>query len=180
VIHFSTVLIPLLYIYLLNREQILLLCGILSIGFLLADLFRFKFREVKKVFLKVFGSLLKDEERNRKLTGATHLFLSATIVIYLFEKNSTIPALCILSVADAAAAVSGNLLGTHRLSHKTWEGSLIFFFVTFFIIIVLTDLKALVILLISGLITLIEVLPIPINDNYTVAIGSAFIFSQLL
>ena len=173
-------MIPFLYLYVFNREQIFILCGILSIGFLGVDLIRFKFIKLRRLFLKVFGSLLKGEEQDRKLTGATHLFLSATIVICLFNRDSVIPALIILSISDACAAVFGTIYGQHRLFNKSLEGSLVFFFVSFFIIIVFSDLRIVVGLLISGLLTLIEVLPIPVNDNYSIAICGAFIFNMVL
>jgi len=85
-----------------------------------------------------------------------------------------------LSLADAGAAVYGVILGKHHLFKKTWEGSLVFFLVTFFIIIGSTDLAVEAILLISGLLTTIEVLPLPVNDNYSVAISCAFILSIIL
>jgi len=146
----------------------------------MVDLIRFKYQKLHQLFLKIFGSLLKEEEQNKKLTGATHLFISATIVIFFFNRESVIPALIILSLADALAAIFGSIFGTHRLFKKTWEGSLVFFFVSFIIIIVFTDLTTEVVFLISGLLTTIEVLPLPFNDNYSVAIGGALILSFLV
>jgi glycerol-3-phosphate acyltransferase PlsY len=158
----------------------LILCCILSIGFLTVDLARFKFYKIRQLFLRIFGFLLKEEEQNKKITGATHLFISATIVIFLFNKTSVVPALFLLSIADAGAAIYGTIFGKYRLFEKTWEGSIAFFLLSALIIFISLEIKLETVFMISIIITIIEVLPIPVNDNYTVAIGSAFIFSLIL
>jgi dolichol kinase len=172
IIHLATAFLPALYLAWLNREQMIILSGLLSIGFLTVDLLRFRSKNLRSIFIRVFDPLLKHEEKNKKITGATHLFLSATIIIIIFSREIAVPALFILSISDAFAAIAGILFGKHQLFYKTWEGSLVFFLLTC-IIVMFTNAEILAALIIGFITAVVEVLPLPINDNYSVALASA-------
>jgi dolichol kinase len=157
----------------------LILSGLLSIGFVTVDFIRFRSHRIQSIFLRVFEPLLKNDEKKNNLTGATHLFISATIVIIIFNRDVAIAALFIMSIADAGAAIAGTFYGYHPLFNKTWEGSLIFFILTC-IIIMFTKAGLIGTVVTSLITTTIEALPVPINDNYSVAFASAVMLTIIL
>ena len=58
IIHLTVIGLPLLYLFYLNREQMLLICVFISAGFLLADILRLKFDLARKYFMLIFYTYL--------------------------------------------------------------------------------------------------------------------------
>lgn len=135
----------------------------------LARLFNPRFRDMIHPF---FSSIMRGAEE-KKLSGVTYMLIGAWLTIYLFDKDVAILALLLVSISDAAAAIVGTAYGKIHLWQKTLEGSVAFFTVTGIMMILVGDLsleQKLVGMIIG---TLVELLPIPVNDNLSLPIVTA-------
>lgn len=175
VIHLSCAVLPLLYYFYLNREQIVILCSTISILFLIAEFLRFRHRESGVLFKKIFSPLLREREKNKHITGATYLFISATVTFIIFRKEIAVPAVMILTIADSFAAIVGKMTDSLRFFDKSLAGSVTFFFISLIIIYIYVPEIGWLSLVIAILVTLIEALPLPINDNILISLSTGFI-----
>ena len=108
-IHIATSVIPIFYLFILNREQIIILCISLFIFFLTADISRIVIPGLKQIYEKIFGPILRTVEKGKKLNGATLLFLGFMISVILFEKQIAIASMFLLSLSDSLAFISRNV-----------------------------------------------------------------------
>jgi dolichol kinase len=123
----------------------------------LASLFRTHF----------FGRVLREEEKPT-LMGSTFFLFASILTILLFPKPIAIASLLILILSDTAAALVGKGFGRVPIFRKTLEGSMAFFVSSLLIVWIYPGLDRL-----SGSFAalgaaLIEVLPIPLDDNLTI------------
>ena len=173
-IHLSCSVLPLTYLFYLSREQILLISGIITIGLLAGEVLRRYWRPATLLFDKLFSSLLREHEQN-KLTGATHLFISATVTIFLFEKSVAVPAILTLTISDSMAAIVGKSVGKQRIFNKTLEGSVTFFSITAGIFYMVYGELTPYLIVSAGIMTLLELLPFRFNDNLIIGPGTALL-----
>lgn len=174
-IHIACSLLPLGYYFYLSREQIVIICSIICILFLIAEFLRFTHGKSKQLFSLIFSSLLRDDEKNKHITGATYLFLSATVTFIIFEKAIAIPAVLILTVSDSLAAIVGKMTDFGRFFNKSLSGSVAFFVSSVVIIRLCLPELGWLVMLVAVLITVIEALPLKINDNILIGVGTAII-----
>ena len=159
-----------------------LLLGLLALGSLALDLARFRISWLNRLFLKWLRMLLKEEEAGR-VTGATYLLIAACLCFLFFDKPIALAALLFLSLGDPAAALVGRGSPGPRVFGKSPIGTLAFIGVSLVVVALLTangvtELKwALVVAaVIAGL---VELVPIPLDDNLTVPLLSGAV-AQLL
>ncbi len=174
-IHLACSIFPILYYYYFNREQIVVICVVISMFFLIAEIIRTRFGWGQELYKKWFFPLLREDEKKQNLTGATHLFLSVTVSFLFFEKHIAIPAVLILTIADAMAAIIGKVYGKHQLLQKTWEGSITFFLITWIILFLFFPGRYLIIFPITLITTFVELLPLPVSDNYSITLTAGFL-----
>jgi len=121
---------------------------------------------------------MKSEESHR-MTGTSYLLLGSLATFVLFELDLAVGALFFLSVGDAAAAIVGQRLGRRRLFKKSLEGSLACLGSSLAVGASLAILSPSVSLAmaVAGAVsaTVIELLPIPLDDNLTIPLFSAAI-----
>lgn len=132
----------------------------------------------RRYFLVVFSGLLREDEQNRKFTGASWLFLGMTATFYLFPKEAAIPAVLFLTLADPAAAIAGKKFGSDYFFGKSIEGSLGFYLTASAVILLFTDFSWLGIATALGA-AVIEFLPIGINDNILIPLFAGYILHVL-
>lgn len=126
-IHLSSSIIPLSYWFLFERHFTLQVVIFLALGFLTADFLRLRSDGIEKLFMRIFGSALRQHEK-KNLTGATYVFTGSVVAIFLFPKEIAVPALLILSISDTLAALIGIPFGKHKFLKKSAEGSTAFFY----------------------------------------------------
>jgi len=167
-IHYSSSVIPLAYYFFLDRKFMLWATGIFFLVFLIAEIIRLFFPQFYKLYLKVFGLMIRPYEKKHYLTGATYVFLGSFLSIFFFPKAIAVIVLLFLSVGDPSACLIGLSIGGTKLpgTVKTLEGSLAFILsgllVTFWIPGVGIGLKILGVLLAA----VIEFLPFKgFDDN---------------
>ena len=171
IFHLVSLIIPLGYLV-LEREttlKVVAIAFVVVITMELARLFNPRFRNRIHPF---FSSIMRGAEE-KKLSGVTYMLIGAWVTIYLVEKEIAIIALLLVSISDAAAAIVGTAYGKIHLWQKTLEGSVAFFTVTGIIMILASNLslEQKLVGMITG--TLVELLPIPVNDNLSLPIVTA-------
>ncbi|NQV41837.1 MAG: phosphatidate cytidylyltransferase [Candidatus Marinimicrobia bacterium] len=175
-IHLSSAIIPLSYWFLADRHLTLQIVVLLSLGFLMADYLRLKSGAVEKVFMKIFGSALRQHEK-KNLTGATYVFTGSVVAIFLFPKEIAVPALLILSISDTVAALIGIPFGKHKFLKKSLEGSTAFFISTTAILTIFFPEGLIINVLIAAIVTLAEANPMKLDDNFLIPILSGTLLS---
>jgi len=174
-IHISCSVVPLSYFYYFSREQIIYISGFISIGFVLAAILRNYSTKFQRYFILVFRPLLREDEKEKKITGATFLFVSLTIVFILFDKSKAIPAALILTIADSFAAIIGKKLGRRRFLNKTVTGSITFFLLGNVILFIFLPQLGLLNFVIVTILTFIEALALPVSDNLTLPVSACLL-----
>ena len=166
-IHIGCSVIPLSYLYYFSREQIITISGFISIGFVLAEIIRRNFNNAGQLFFFIFNLLLREDEKNKKITGATVLFVSVTLIFIFFDKRTAIPAALILTIADSFAAIFGKKFGRRKFLNKSVTGSLTFFISGNVILFILLPQLGMLNFVIVAILTCIEALALPVSDNLT-------------
>ena len=177
-IHLSSLSIPIVYFFIAKSAALAILIP-LTLAFLAADLTRFFHAPTKKVFEEYFGWLLRMHERDtnaRRLNGATYVLLSATICILVFPKIIAITAFTILIISDTSAALIGRKYGRHKFLKKSLEGTVAFFLSALIVVAVTPKIQYLATEYVIGAIaalcgSLIEALPIAVDDNLSIPVG---------
>jgi dolichol kinase len=178
-IHLTSSVLPLSYLFLLNREQILLISCTISILFISAEIIRYMNPAAQRLFLRVFGSLLRQSEL-KGVTGATYLFVSATICFFLFEKSVAIASVLLMTLSDSAAAIAGKTVPLIKFYHKTVSGSLAFFLVSLVVMFLVFPGMGIASLIVILPVTLIEALPLKINDNLLISLSAGILLSLVV
>ena len=174
-IHISSLLIP-FSIWYFGKPAVLPFLIILSIILPLLDYSRKHSKYIYLFYLKLFEFVTRTNEY-KYLTGASWIFISASLITLIFKENIAILSLIILSISDSFASIVGIRYGTTKLFSKTLEGSIAFFVSTNIIFISLTSLILIKVIFISISITLIELFSNKINDNLTIPLTAAVLLS---
>lgn len=174
-------------VYLLSREQALLLFGVVFVGMVLFEIFRRYSPFVKKLTQKLLSNILRPHENvtgDNHLTGAFYVTLAVLIAVFIFPKSITISAITIMLLADTAAALVGRKFGKHPLHGKSWEGTAAFFAVSAIILFLSSywglPLGMFQILGVAAAAAIIELYSnkVKIDDNLTIvlSVGALLLF----
>jgi dolichol kinase len=179
-IHLFNLAIPFGYLYVFPEKWVFVkLLSILMVLFIIFDILRHKVTWVKSLFSLFIDSMLRSHEQEGKLTGATWVMIGAVISIILFSKPVAIIALIFMSLGDSAAGLIGQRYGKHKIWNKSWEG---FFGGLFVCIIVGMNYSLLPMTIsLSGAVAamVMEILPIPLDDNFKIPLGAGAIMMML-
>jgi len=166
-VHLCGLAIPIGYALTSERTALIVILP-LFLCFLSVDLLRHFHGGTASLFQKyLYGAILREKER-ASLMGSTYYLFAALLTILFFPKSIAIVSLLILILSDTCAALVGKGIGKIRLFRKTLEGTSAFFFCSLVIVLVYPQVGWL-----SGILgalgaTIIEVLPIPLDDNLTI------------
>ena len=163
-------------IYFLGRDNGLLMLFLLLLAGLV--LIQWKLSGFEERMLDFFLSKM---ERRVAIPGKGALmFLLGAILALAFSKTTSfaVAVLLIFAFGDGASTLVG-IRGEHRIFYnrrKTWEGTIAFFLVASVVSVFLLGFSA---LLVSAVLAVVESLPLPFDDNFTItAVGA--ILSYLL
>ncbi len=179
-IHLFNLAIPFSYLYVFPEKWVFVkLLSILMVLCIIFDILRHKVAWVKSLFTLFINSMLRGHEQDGKLTGATWVMIGAVISIILFSKPVAIIALIFMSLGDSAAGLIGQRYGKHKIWNKSWEG----FFGGLFVCIIIGMNYSLLPMTISlsGAVAamVMEILPIPLDDNFKIPLGAGAIMMML-
>jgi dolichol kinase len=148
--------------------------------FLTVDFLRLHINPIKSIFIILFGSLLRKKEFT-SLTGGSYLMLASFINMLIFEdKGIFMASIAFLAVGDTMAALVGLTQGRTRIFalKKTLEGTIACFLSCTLVAYLLSvlpqhNLPLKIGLIGAGMATLIEIIPLEVNDNVLIPLGSA-------
>ncbi len=166
-IHFIGLSVPVLY-WLTSREVTLCLVGIAVVCALCIEGARLKWEKANNLVFTIVGGYTRNHEE-KKVTGATYYAVASFLVILLFSKEVAISSLLFLTFGDSAAALVGTRYGRHKIFQKSVEGSAACFLVCSLVGYVLLGWIGVVGALAA---TIIELLPIPVDDNLRIPLVS--------
>lgn len=188
-IHLCSISIPVIYMY-LPRSTALAISIPVTIAFLAVDIARYTHRPVELWFYRTFGWLLRKHESDRtrkRLNGATYVLIASTLCIAIFPKLVAVTSIAVLIIADITSALVGRRYGRHRFLGKTLEGSAAFFVSALIVVLVTPKSEYAVGEYLVGLLaaaggTVVEALPVRLDDNITVplAVGAILWAGYLL
>lgn len=169
-VHLASLTIP-IGIYFLPKKTCLHVLFFLTLLFLSIEILRMVHRPTSKIFYTFFGSILRRKERFT-LTGSTTLLMSSLVCVLIFQKPIAVAALCFLIVGDTMAALVGKSFGRIKVFRKTIEGSFACLTTCVIIVLVVPPLEFIVGAVGAVVATLVELLPIPLDDNFLIPILS--------
>lgn len=174
VLHLLALIIP-FCIYYLDKEKSLWILIPLSTLALILEVARVRSKAISDLIYKLVGPLMRDEEKTALgspvvINGASWVMLSATLLTIIFPVYIVCASLSMFILGDAAAALIGRKFGKMHWpgSPKTIEGSIAFFLVAGVTLIWFNVLPWYVALIVSCTAMLLEVIPLPFNDNVRV------------
>ncbi|MFO7930468.1 MAG: diacylglycerol/polyprenol kinase family protein [Thermodesulfobacteriota bacterium] len=130
---------------------------------------------LQKLFLTVFGSFLRPEEK-QKTTGGTYFFISGAVCATVFDVEIAYTVMAFIIVGDAAAAIAGMKFGRVRISNgKSLEGALASLSACMLFWAVFPQTGFQTALAAALMTSFLETLPLKIDDNLAVPIICGFI-----
>ena len=180
-IHLSNLIIPIGYHYFFtDKWQFLKIILFTTLCILLIDICRNFIPFFQSIFSKFFNSMLRGHELRGKLTGATWVMIGSCVTIALFPKAVAVLALIYMSIGDTVAGLIGRRYGNHKIGLKSWEGFFSGLFSCLIIAFLYSQLPIHVSILGAFSAMIFETLPIPLDDNFKIPIGSGGIMMMIL
>ncbi len=174
-IHAAVGIVVLICLYLLPRPVFLILLCVGTIGILTLDLVRLRLPVLGERLYTFFAPVLRGGEASR-ITGATYFLIGSLVSVLAFPRDIAILAILFLSLGDSSAAIIGIWKGRVRLWGKSLEGDAACLVVCLAISLLFASISgrpALTVALVGAVFAAIfQALPLPINDNLTIPIGS--------
>tara|TARA_B100000282_G_scaffold284393_1_gene248897 strand:+ start:162 stop:758 length:597 start_codon:yes stop_codon:yes gene_type:complete len=181
-IHLFSIIVPLAYFFYIKDK--ILMTIILIILTLIALIVEYARRNQKNkigyFFQKYIKSILRPNEKRGCFTGATWMLIGYTITVLTFENDVAVLALLFLSIGDSCAGIFGRIFPFGKVWNKSIFGSFVgLISCIIFGIVINTALPVEVIFFgaISGM--FIEIIPLKIDDNFSIPIFSGFMMQVL-
>ena len=154
----------------------------LTLGAVTIDLLRIHEHRVGRFFREFFGEMIREHERI-SLLGSTYLLIAALLAVEIFPRPVAAAALGFTVLGDTFAALVGKAWGRHRFFHKTLEGAAAGFAACLAWAAFLVGLGGLawpVAIVGAVAASLVEILPIPLDDNLGITLVSGYVMKLLL
>ena len=180
IIHLFSLIIPLGYLFIITDKYLMVqILIIFNVIFLFFDITRHRIVWIKSIFKYFFNDMLRGHELKGQLTGATWVLIGSLISILIFTKYVAIIALIFMSLGDTAAGLIGQKYGKHKVGNKTWEGFFAGLIICFIVSINFPFLPLKISLVGAFVAMIMELLPIPLDDNFKIPLGSGAIMMML-
>lgn len=174
-IHFCSIAIPLFYLGTPRNVALAVLIPVTA-AFVAVDVARYYHGPIEAWFYAAFGRLLRSREsggESKRLNGATHVLIAATLAVLIFPKIIAVTSFMILIISDLTAALVGKRFGRHRFFGKSIEGSTAFFLSALVVVCILPKVEYLpgeyalgAAASLAGAVT--EALPVDLDDNLSI------------
>ena len=173
-IHLLNMLIPLIHIYIIkDKMDMLIFLSLMLIFCFFIEIFRSKNFFLSGFFKKYLYFMMRSNEKQGDITGATWVFAGSLITIILVPKPFCILALFFLSLGDTFAAIVGMNYPFFKIGRKTLSGSFACFASCCIIGLMFSFGLDKTIIVFGALIaTLTEFSSMSINDNLSIPIFS--------
>lgn len=187
IFHSSGVLIMFGLYWSLPPRQAAIVAIVCSAFMISVDTARLFSRKLNRVFLWVFGPVLRDKELLRP-AGSTAMMAGVTLIILFFPKNVVLLTLIFFALADPLASYFGIKYGRDKLvGEKSLQGSSAAFAVcfvsalVFYLTMGLMGDRLFIACLLSGLIGAVaELVPVGrLDDNFVFPVTAATLLTGL-
>ena len=145
------------------------------------DLLRIHEDRVRRFFRDFFGQMIRPHERF-SLLGSTYLLIAALLAVEIFPRPIAAAALGFTVLGDSFAALVGKAWGRHRFFGKTFEGTAagLIACLLWSWFLVATGFLTWPVALAGALVaSLVEMLPIPLDDNLGITLFSGYVMKLL-
>jgi dolichol kinase len=149
---------------------------LLVAGALLLDLLRIHAPRVRTFFREFFAGMIRDHEEFG-LLGSTYLLLASLLAIEIFPQPVAAAAVGFTVLGDAMAAIVGRAWGRTRILGKSVEGFVgcLVACVAWGALLATTGHLAWPVVLVGALAaSLVEFLPIPLDDNLGITLAAGY------
>jgi len=185
-IHTGSIIVPLgiLYEWLpwpRGRAQWEMFLAALTLGAIAIDLLRIHERRVARFFREFFGQMIREHERI-SLLGSTYLLIAAVLAVAIFPRPVAAAALGFTVLGDSLAALVGKAWGRTRFFNKTIEGALggLAACLAWAVFLAATGQLAWPVVIAGALVaSLVEILPIPLDDNLGVTLFAGYVMKLM-
>ena len=177
-IHAGTLVLP---VWIAVAPDPLRLRGLLLafLFFLAVDLARLCVPPLARWSERRIGPYLRPRELQRP-TSAHYLTFAAVVLAWMAPRGIAAAALAFPALGDAAAAIVGRRWGRRRWGEKSLEGSAAFFVGCVAGGLVFLPDQATAVLAAGVVTTLVEALPLPVDDNLSVPVVAALALALLV
>ncbi len=185
-IHIGSIILPLgiLYEWLpwpRGRAEWRWFLIVLTLTAIAIDLLRIHEDRVRRFFRDFFGEMIREHERF-SLLGSTYLLIAALLAVEIFPQPVAGAALGFTVLGDSLAALVGKAWGRRRFFNKTLEGALggLAACLLWAAFLAGTGHLGWEILVAGALAaSLVEILPIPLDDNLGVTLFSGYVMKLM-
>ncbi|NOT33648.1 MAG: hypothetical protein HOP12_05690 [Candidatus Eisenbacteria bacterium] len=185
-IHIAAVILPLglLYQWLpwpRGRGQWAVFLIALTVTAISIDVIRIHDRRVREFFRRFFGQMIREHE-DLNLLGSTYLLIAAVLAIEIFPRPIAAAAIGFTVLGDGVAALVGKAYGRTRIFNKSVEGAaggLVACLAWASFLAVAGFLPWPVVIAGALIASLVELLPIPLDDNLGITLVSGFLMRFL-
>ncbi len=179
ILHLFAPIIPLGYVWFIpDKEIMIFILGGLSLFAVFLESSRKKWDVVETLFEKHFNFMLRQSEFDGGLTGATWLLFGSTITLFLFPIQIAVPALLFLTVGDTIAAIVGKGFPIGKIRDKTLSGTFAGIVTSSGAALWINQLLPADIIILGAVAAmLVEIAPIPMNDNLTIPLTGGLVMS---
>ena len=185
-IHIASIVLPLAILYEWppwprGRAEWRWLLIALTLLAIAIDLVRIHERRARRFFRQFFGELIREHER-WSLLGSTYLLIAALLAIEIFPLPVAAAALGFTVLGDSLAALVGKGWGKRRFFDKTLEGAaagLVGSLLWAAFLVAAGHLPWQIAVTGALAASLIEILPIPLDDNLGVTLFSGYVMKMM-
>lgn len=154
----------------------------LTAGAIAVDVLRIHEASVRRFFRSFFGGMIREHEQ-LSLLGSSYLLLAALIAVEVFPQPIAAAALGFTVLGDAMGALVGKAWGRHRFFNKSFEGVFGCLVACLFwgaIVVQVAHVPWSVVLVGALTATVIEALPIPLDDNLGITLAAGYAMKLLV
>ena len=128
IIHISFSIIPLSYLWYFNeKETMLYILAILIFFAFVIEILRTYLNSFSNFFNYFFGFMLRTDEANGNLTGATWLLIGCITTIVFYDMPIAVSAMLLLIIGYSISAITGKIYPIFKIGKKTLFGSFLNF-----------------------------------------------------
>ncbi|MGQ9671746.1 MAG: glycerol-3-phosphate acyltransferase [Candidatus Aminicenantales bacterium] len=171
-----------LFYLLTDKKQALTVIGSIALFFILPDFIRLVSSKVNVFFFQKIKKVYRHKER-KKFSSITIFLLALFLTILFFEKSIAALAASFLIFGDFFSKWFGLLFGRHQVFEKTWEGSLAHLnacLLAGYVLLHYLSLAFPVFVIGAATASISELLPLGVDDNFSVSLVSAAAMSVSL
>jgi dolichol kinase len=158
-----------------------LLFTVLTVIAMALDLLRLHEQRVRRFFSEFLGQMIREHEAFG-LLGSTYLLLAALLAIAIFPQPIAAAALGFTVLGDAFGALVGRAIGRRKFFNKSLEGAAgcllaCLAWAAYVVMVAHVPLQVAVAGALTA--TVVEMLPIPLDDNLGITLASGFAMKLL-